>query len=93
MGVARSMLKEMAVPGWCWGEAVSTAVYILNRCPTQSVEGCTPYEVWHGVKPAVHHLCTFDCVAHVKQGNKKLSKLEDRSTPMVFIGYERGSKA
>jgi hypothetical protein len=93
MGMARSMFKAMAVPGWFWGEAVSTAVYVLNRCPTQSVDGCTPYEVWHGVKPAVHHLCTFGCVAHVKQGNKKLSKLEDRSTPMVFIGYERGSKA
>jgi hypothetical protein len=35
----------------------------------------------------------FGCVAHVKQGNKQLSKLEDRSMPMVFIGYERGSKA
>jgi hypothetical protein len=32
-------------------------------------------------------------VAHVKQGNKRLDKLEDRSTPMVFIGYESGSKA
>jgi hypothetical protein len=31
-------------------------------------------------------------VAHVKQGNKRLSKLEDRSTMMVFIGYEPGSK-
>jgi hypothetical protein len=32
-------------------------------------------------------------VAHVKQGNKHPSKLEDRSTMMVFIGYEPGSKA
>jgi hypothetical protein len=29
----------------------------------------------------------------VKQGNKKLAKLEDRSTPMVSVGYESGSKA
>jgi hypothetical protein len=45
------------------------------------------------VKPTVHSLCTFGCVAHVKQGNKRLAKLEDQSTPMVFIGYEHGSKA
>jgi hypothetical protein len=45
MGMARSMLKAMAVLGWLWGEAVLTAVYILNWCRTQSVEGCTPYEV------------------------------------------------
>jgi hypothetical protein len=35
---------------------------------------------------------TFGCVAHVKKGNKRLGKLEDRSTPMVFIRYEHGSK-
>jgi hypothetical protein len=93
MGMARSMLKAMAAPGRFWGEVVATAVYILNRSPTQSVDGCTPYEVWHGVKPFVHHFRTFGCVAHVKQGNKRLSKLEDKSTPMVFIGYEGGSKA
>jgi hypothetical protein len=93
MGMARSMLKAMRLPGWLWGEAVSTAVYILNRSLTQSVEGHTPHEVWYGFKPSVKHFRTFGCVAHVKQGAKHLSKLEDRSTPMVFIGYEHGSKA
>jgi hypothetical protein len=72
---------------------VITAVFILNRSPTQSVEGKTPYEVWHGEKPFVHYLRTFGCVAHVKQGSKHLGKLEDRNTMMVFIGYESGSKA
>jgi hypothetical protein len=32
-------------------------------------------------------------VAHVKQVNKRLTKLEDCITPMVFIRYELGSKA
>jgi hypothetical protein len=45
------------------------------------------------MKPKVHFLCTFCCVAHVKQGDKRLTKLEDQSTSMVFIGYEQGSKA
>jgi hypothetical protein len=30
MGMARSMLKAMVVPGQFWGEAVVTTVYILN---------------------------------------------------------------
>jgi hypothetical protein len=51
-----------------------------------------PHEVWHGTKPIVHFLRTFERVAHFKQGNKKLGKLEDRSTPMVFISYEPWSK-
>jgi hypothetical protein len=93
MGMARSMLKAMSMLGWFWGEAVATAVYILNRSPTQSLDGQTPYEVWSGTKPSVHHMQTFGCVAHLKQGNKWLINLEDHSTPTVFIGYEPGSKA
>ncbi|WVZ61751.1 LOW QUALITY PROTEIN: hypothetical protein U9M48_011574 [Paspalum notatum var. saurae] len=86
MGMARSMMKAMSIPGWFWGEAVTMALFILNRSPTQSVEGKTPYEVWHGHQPAVHFFRTFGCVAHVKAGGKPLTKLEDRSTPMVFVG-------
>jgi transposase InsO family protein len=93
MRMARSMMKAMSMPSWFWGEAVLTAVFILNRSPTRSVEGRTPYEVWHDKKPSVDYFRTFGCVAHVKQGNKRLGKVEDRSTMMVFIGYEPGSKA
>ncbi|KAK3147062.1 hypothetical protein QOZ80_3BG0277590 [Eleusine coracana subsp. coracana] len=93
MGMARSMMKAKSLPGWFWGEAVNTAVFLLNRAPTQSVIGKTPYEVWHGVKPPVHFLRTFGCVAHVKNGSQRLAKLDDRSTPMVFVGYEAGTKA
>jgi transposase InsO family protein len=93
MGMARSMMKAMSMLSWFWGEAVLMAVFILNRSPTQSVEGRTPYEVWHGKKPSADYFRTFGCVKHIKQGNKRLSKLEDRSTMMVFIGYEPGSKA
>ncbi|WVZ58489.1 hypothetical protein U9M48_008761 [Paspalum notatum var. saurae] len=84
-GHGRSMMKAKALPG-----SVTTAV---NRAPTQSVEGKTPYEVWHGAKPPVHYLRTFGCVAHVKVAGKHLAKLDDRSTPMVFVGYEPGTKA
>lgn len=92
MGTARSMMKAMRMPSWFWGEAVTTAVFLLNRAPTQSVEGRTPFEVWHDAKPPVHFLRTFGCVAHVKTVGKYLSKLEDRSVPMVFVGYEIGTK-
>ncbi|CAO2168313.1 unnamed protein product [Urochloa humidicola] len=44
VAIARSMLKAKGLPGWFWGEAVNTAVYVLNRCPTKSVEGMTPFE-------------------------------------------------
>jgi hypothetical protein len=38
----------------------------------------------------VNHFRIFGCVAHVKVARPNLKKLEDRSTPMIFVGYEPG---
>jgi hypothetical protein len=93
VGMARNMLKAKGVPVTFWGEAVSTAVFILNRSPTKILKGMTPFEAWHGRKPDVSFLCTFGCMGHVKETRPGLAKLADRSTPMVLLGYEAGSKA
>ena len=53
--MARALLKQRGMPATFWGEAVVTAVYILNRSPTKALDGRTPYEAWHGCKPAVFH--------------------------------------
>jgi len=87
------MMKAKSMPAEFWGEAVSTAVFMLNRSPTKALEGRTPYEAWHGHMPNVAFLWTFGCIGHVKNTKPFLSKLVDRSTPMVFLGYEDGSKA
>jgi len=86
------MLKAMKVPAKFWGEAVLTAVYVLNRSPTKSLSGKPPFEAWQKKKPNVSHLRTFGYVAHVKHNGPGLSKLADRSSKMVFIGYESGTK-
>jgi hypothetical protein len=66
-------------------------VCILNRVPCAVVEGGrTPFEGWYGWRPSVHHLRVVGCVVYVK--DTKL-KLEDRGWKMIFVGYERGSKA
>jgi transposase InsO family protein len=93
VGTARSMLKDKALPGMFWGEAVTTAMYLLNRSSCKAIGGKTPYELWTGSAPAVHHLRTFGCVAHVKVTTPNLKKLDDRSRRMIFVGYEPGSKA
>jgi hypothetical protein len=93
VGMARSMLKAKGMPVAFWGEAVSTTVFILNRAPTKALKGQTPFEAWHGRKPNVSLMCTFGCIGHVRTTKPGLSKLEDRSTKAVFLGYEEGSKA
>jgi transposase InsO family protein len=44
VGTARCLLKFKGLSGWFWGEAVVTAVYLLNRSPTRSLEGRTSFE-------------------------------------------------
>ena len=68
-------------------------VFIHNRVPTKALKGKTPFEAWHGRKPNVSFLRTFGCIGHVKNTMPHLDKLEDRSTPMVFLGYAKGTKA
>jgi hypothetical protein len=53
VGTARCLLKFKVLPGWLWGEAVATAVYLLNRSPTRSLEGRTPFEAWYEKKLGV----------------------------------------
>jgi hypothetical protein len=69
-----------------------TAVYILNCSPTKALNDRMPYKAWHGRKPAVSHLRVFNYLAFgMELGH--IGKLDDRSTPVVFIGYAEGSKA
>jgi hypothetical protein len=92
VGMARALLKQRGMLVVFWGEAVVTAVYILNRSPTKALNEMTPYEAWHGRKPVVSYLRVFGCLAFTKELGH-IGKLGDRSTPGVFIGYAEGSKA
>jgi hypothetical protein len=90
--MARALLKQRGMAAVFWGETVVTTVYILNHSPTKALNGRTPYEVWHGRKPAVSHLRIFGCLSFGKELGH-IGKLDDRCTLGVFIGYAEGSKA
>ena len=91
VSMVQAMLKAKDLLRELWGEAVSNVVYILNRSSTKTLQGQTPHEKWIGRKPSVDHMRTFGSIVHVKETKGYLSKLEDRSKPMIFIGYELGS--
>ena len=87
------MMKAKSMLARFWGEAVTTAVFNLNRTPTKALKGKTPFKAWFGHKPSVSFLQTFGYIGHVRKTKPVLTKLEDRSTPMVLLGYEEGTKA
>jgi hypothetical protein len=41
--MAQALLKHRGMPAVYWGEAVMTEVHLLNRSPTKSLQGKTPY--------------------------------------------------
>ena len=91
--MARSLLKEMQLPNTFWGEAIRHSIYILNRLPTRVVSGINPYEAWSGEKPHIEHVRVFGCLAHMKVPSQKVTKLDDRSKPVIHLGKEPGTKA
>ncbi|KAK1422289.1 hypothetical protein QVD17_25292 [Tagetes erecta] len=93
LSTTRSMLKAMKMPQSFWGEAVRHAIYILNRVPTKALTDSSPYEALKGRKPNLEHLRVFGCVAYAKVPSQHLTKLDDRSIKMVYLGNEQGSKA
>ena len=92
MSFVKSMLKEKRLPIELWAEAVNTCVYVLNQSFTKILLDSTPYEKRSGRKPSIDHLRVFGSVVHVKTA-KKVSKLEDKSSVMILIGHELGTKA
>lgn len=89
---ARTMLYHNRLPAYLWGEAVNTAVYILNRVTNKNNPDKTPFELVFGEKPRVDHIRVFGCLAMLKTQQKKRSgyqqKLEARAAPSILVGYE-----
>nr|KYP66211.1 Retrovirus-related Pol polyprotein from transposon TNT 1-94 [Cajanus cajan] len=87
MNMVRSMLKEKQFPKYLWGEAASTAAYILNRCPSKRLEGVTPEEVWSNNKLDVSHLRVFGSIGYKHVHEQLRRKLDDKGEKMILLGY------
>ncbi|KAD4384758.1 hypothetical protein E3N88_24926 [Mikania micrantha] len=92
LNCTRSILKAMGMPQQFWAEAVRHSIYVLNRLPTKILRSKTPYELLKGRRPNLEHLRVFGCIGHVKIPSNQVKKLDDRSTPMVYLGTEPGTK-
>lgn len=85
---ARALLAESGFGKEMWGEAVYTATYLTNRCPTSSVkEKKTPYELWTGRKPNVKKLKIFGSAAFLHIPKELRSKLDPKCKKLYHVGY------
>ncbi|KAK8930635.1 hypothetical protein KSP39_PZI017057 [Platanthera zijinensis] len=91
--MARCMMNEKNLPHGYWGEAVNSAVYLLNRAPTRALINSTPYEQWHNRKPDVSHLKVFGSLVYLLIPTQQRNKLESKGEKIILVGYSEESKA
>ena len=93
MEKAGPMVTHVALSKRYWAEAVSTACYIKNRSPSQSLAGhITPYEAWYGRKPDLSDLKVFGCIAYAHIPDGQHRNLDDKSQCRRFLGYSKGGR-
>nr|GEV68746.1 ribonuclease H-like domain, reverse transcriptase, RNA-dependent DNA polymerase [Tanacetum cinerariifolium] len=93
MSTTRCMMKETNMRQNFWAEAVRHAIYILNSVPIKVLEDIPPYEAIKQKKPNLEKLRVFGCIAYAKVPSQRLTKLDDRSSRMVYLGIKQGLKA
>jgi hypothetical protein len=49
VAIAHALLKQRGMVAIYWGEAVMTAIHLLNRSPTKALDGKTPYCYRHNL--------------------------------------------
>ncbi|KAK2452382.1 putative mitochondrial protein [Trifolium repens] len=92
--VARSLMFTTHVPKFLWGEAVSTATYLINRMPSRVLKFQTPFQVISNCFPQTRVLSTlpikvFGCSVFV---HHQASKLDPRALKCIFVGYSPNQK-
>ncbi|KAL5777431.1 hypothetical protein ACOSP7_010357 [Xanthoceras sorbifolium] len=92
LDMVRTLLIESSVPSKFWVEALSIAVYLINRLPTQTLQYDSPYLHLFGSHPEYQSLHTFGCVCFVHLPPTERHKLAAQSVRCAFIRYSTVQK-
>lgn len=90
--MARCMLMNCDLSPSFWAEAVATACFIRNRCPTSALGGEIPYEKWFEKPVKIGYLRKFGAKVFILDKNSNKDKFAPRGIPGVFVGYSKTSK-
>ncbi|KAL4559836.1 hypothetical protein LXL04_031982 [Taraxacum kok-saghyz] len=81
------LLSHANLPKSFWGEALNTAVHVINLTPCVPLSFDVPDKVWSGKNVSYRHLRVFGCKAFVHIPKDERSKLDVKSKPCIFLGY------
>jgi len=68
-------------------ELVDTAIYLINKGPSSSLDGGILEEAWTGKMVNYSFLNTFGCEAFIHINKENRTNLEVKSKKCNFIGY------
>lgn len=85
----RTLLIHSSMPKKYWTFAFATATYLINRLPTPVLDMDSPFHKLFGTQPNYLKIRVFGCLCFPWLGPYTSNKMEDRSTPCVFMGYSQ----
>ena len=88
----RTLLIHASMPPTYWAEALATAVVLLNRRPSTSINNDIPYHRLYHKMPDYSILRVFGCLCYPNLSATTSHKLAPRSSACVFIGYPSSQK-
>jgi len=90
--MARCLMLQSGLTASFWTDAIATACYIRNRCPTSTLNGDIPFEKWTGDSLSYDNLKIFGSKVFVLDKDPTKDKLAARSFEGIFVGYPRETK-
>jgi len=91
--MARCMLQQSGLLQSLWAEAVSTATFIRNRCPTKYLNDKTPFEAWTNNKSYVGFFRISGSKVIALNKGPKRGKFLQKGDKYILVGYSEESKA
>ena len=83
----KCMLSYAKLTKSLWGEAVRTAIDLINLSPSAPLEGDILDKVWTRKHVSYGHLKVFGCRAFVRIPKDEWFKIDDKTKQCVFLGY------
>ncbi|GMJ03321.1 hypothetical protein HRI_004001300 [Hibiscus trionum] len=85
--MALTLLAQASMPLKFWSYAVLTAVYIINRLPSKTLDHISPHQRLTSKVPDYSFLKVFGCECFPHLRPFQQHKLSFRSKPCLFLGY------
>lgn len=87
MEIGLTFLAQASLPLRLWSHTFTYAIHLINRLPTEVLQGKSPYEKLFKAKLDYSKMKVFGCSCFPYLRPYNQYKLEFRSNQCAFLGY------